>query len=271
MLGPKDHPPLPRAKPSVVAAKLVAGTAAAAVEAAEPRSTEPLRILITRRTQRDRMIDVQHMLASMGFLETQDFDGTFGALTARAIKAFQKANDMPETGAFTDDLVKKVYEVAGRGEPPAGHLFVRQKFASVFNTPVGFRNPDAPLGTHVFTVMNFAPGDTKAEWMAISLRDDDDPMAALDRIEIPDDIRRKISERLTPGSTLIIAETAINSATLPKGADFLVWDTSKPATVQRASVSSDGVSPKPRKKRRVTTQRRPTYTRSYDRRGPWPF
>jgi hypothetical protein len=119
--------------------------------------------------------------------------------------------------------------------------------------------------------MNFAPGDTKAEWMAISLRDDDDPMAALDRIEIPDDIRRKISERLTPGSTLIIAETAINSATLPKGADFLVWDTSKPATVQRASVSSDDVSPRPRKKRRVTTQRRPTYTRSYDRRGPWPF
>jgi len=132
----------------------------------------------------------------------------------------------------------------------------------VFDTPVNFRNPDEPLGTHLFTVMNFQPGDTKAQWIAISLQDEDDPKAVLDRIEIPEDVRRNISERLTPGSSLIVAETAINSATLPKGADFLVWDTSKPATVQRASVSPQA-TPRPRKK--VTTQRRvqPTYTRRY--------
>jgi L,D-transpeptidase catalytic domain/Putative peptidoglycan binding domain len=264
MLTADDHPPVPPMKPSVTAAKLVAGAAAAAVEAAEPRSTAPLRVLVTRRTDRDRMRDVQYLLASMGHLELQNFDGTFGRQTADAIKAFQKSQEMPETGAFTDELVQKVYEVAGKKEPAGGHLFVRQEFASVFDAPVGFRNPDDKLGTHVFTVMNFAPGDTKAQWMAISLKDDDDPMAVLDRLEIPDDIRQNISERLTPGSTLIIADTAINSATLPKGADFLVWDTSKPATVQRASV-------KPRvKKRRVTTQRRKTP--SYVRRNPgWPF
>ncbi len=58
------------------------------------------------------------MLSSMGYLEPQNFDGTFGSLTARAIKAFQKANEMPETGAFTDDLAKKLYAVAGKDEPP---------------------------------------------------------------------------------------------------------------------------------------------------------
>ena len=272
MMGPADHPPLPRAKPPVIAAKLVSGTAAAAVEAAEPRSTAPLRVLITRRTQRDRMIEVQYMLSSMGYLDVQDFDGTFGKLTANATKAFQKANDMPETGAFTDDVVKKIYEVAGKGEPPVGHLFVRQEFASVFDTPVSFRNPDEPLGTQVFTVMNFAPGDTKAQWMAIGMRDSDDPTAVLDRLVIPDDLRQNISERLTPGSSLIIADTAINSATLPRGADFLVWDTSKSSKVQQANASGDDVAPQPRKKRRVTTQRRstPAYTRSYQR-NPWPF
>jgi len=269
MMAPEAHPPVPAMKPSVTAAKLVAGAAAAAIEAAEPLSTAPLRVLVTRRTQRDRMRDVQYILASMGYLETQNFDGTFGRQTATAIKAFQKANDVPLTGAFTDDVVKKIYEVVGKDEPPTAHLFVRQEFASVFDTAVSVRNPDEPLGTHVFTVMKFAPGDTKAQWMAISLKNEDDPSAVLDRLEIPEDVRQNISERLTPGSSLIIADTAINSATLPKGADFLVWDTSKSAKVQQASVE-----PRPRKKkRRATTQRRstPTYTQRYQRNPGWPF
>jgi peptidoglycan hydrolase-like protein with peptidoglycan-binding domain len=260
MAAPAGPPPLPPAKPSVVAAKLVAGAAAAAAQAAEPRSTAPLRVLVTRRTQRDRMIGVQYILASMGHLEVQDFDGTFGRQTASAIKDFQKAHGLPETGAFTDDVVQKIYEVAGKEEPPTAQLFVRQEFASVFDTPVTLRNPDEPLGTHVFTVMNFTPGETKAQWMAVSLKDDDDPSAVLDRIEIPEDVRQNISERLTPGSSFIIADTAINSATLPKGADFLVWDTSKPAKVHNASVD---VQPRPRKTRRATTRRRapaPTYS-----------
>jgi L,D-transpeptidase catalytic domain/Putative peptidoglycan binding domain len=268
------HPPLPAAKPSVIAAKLVAGAAAAGVEAAEPRSTAPLRILITRRTQRDRMIDVQYMLSSMGYLEPQDFDGTFGNQTANAIKAFQKANNLPETGAFTEDLVKKVYEVAAKGTPPDGHLFVRQQFSKVFDTPVSFRDPGKPLGTHLFTVMNFAPGDTKAQWMSFNLQGDDSA-AVLDRLEIPDDVRQKISERLTPGSSLIVADTAINSATLPRGADFLVWDTGT-ARVQKASITADDdVAPQP-KKRRYRSITRGTndgiYARRYRRNYPgWPF
>jgi len=118
-------------------------------------------------------------------------------------------------------------------------------------------------------VMKFAPGDTKAQWMAISLQNDDDPMAVLDRLEIPEDVRQNISERLTPGSSLIIADTAINSATLPKGADFLVWDTSKSAKVQQASVEPRSQ----KKRRRATRQRRstPTYAERYQRSPRWPF
>jgi peptidoglycan hydrolase-like protein with peptidoglycan-binding domain len=269
LTSPNGHPPIPLAKPSVMVAKLVAGAAAAAVEAAEPRSNEPLRILVTRSTKRDHLRDAQYVLSSLGYLELQDFDGTFGRQTIDAIKAFQKANGMPETGAFTDDLEAKIYEVAGKDTPPDGHLFVRQKFASVFDAPVSFRNPDEPLGTQVFTVMNFAPGDTKAQWMAIGLRDGQNPTAVLDRLVIPDDVRQNISERLTPGSSLIVADTAINSATLPKGADFLVWDTSKSAKVQRVSDSGNDVAPQPRRKRRVYSQpQRPTYQRRFQ---GWPF
>jgi hypothetical protein len=265
-------PPALPVKLSATAIKLGAGAAAAAIEAAEPRSTAPLRILVTRSTKRDRMIGVQYILASMGFLEVQNFDGTFGRKTAQAIKAFQNANNMAPTGAFTDDVVERIYDAADKKEPPTGHLFVRQEFDAVFDTPVHFRNPDAKLGTHLFTVMNFGPDDTKAQWMAVSLKGDDDPSIVLDRIVIPDDVRQNISVRLTPGSSLVIADTAINSATLPKGADFLVWDNSQPAKVHRASVAK----PRARKRRRVTTQRRvaPTQARRarrYYRRPGWPF
>jgi peptidoglycan hydrolase-like protein with peptidoglycan-binding domain len=239
--------------------RLKAGARAAAVEAADPISQEPLRILVTRRTTRDRTVDLQYILSDMGYLEPQNFDGTRGPATIRALKAFQKDNEMPVTGAFTDDVFKKVYEVAGKEEPAEGQLFVRQKFASVFSTPVSFSNPEKPLGTHLFTIMHFEPGATQAEWTAISLNDEETAETVLDRIEIPDDVRQRISERLTPGSSLIVADTAINSAALPKGADFLVWDTSKGATVQRASTSPS------RQVRQRTTTRRPSYTRERSR------
>jgi len=254
-------PPEPDAAPSIVAAKLDAGAKATAILAAEPRSTAPLRILVTRRTQRDRIIGVQQLFAEMGYLTPQNFDGTLGKATVSAIKDFQKANGMPETGAFTDELVKKVYEVAGKGEPPAGHLFVRQEFSRVFDAPVSFRDPETPLGTHIFTAMNFAPGDTKTRWTAISLQGDD-ASSALDRLEIPNDLRQKISERLTPGSSLIIGDTAINSATLPKGADFLVWAKDTPAKITAASVDGDLSDPQPKRKKKSRNVRRDNYNYS---------
>jgi hypothetical protein len=246
--------PADDAPPSVVETKLDAGAKAAAIQAAEPRSTAPLRILVTRRTQRDRIIGVQRILSDLGYLEPQDFDGTLGKATAVAIKAFQKANNMQETGAFTDDLVKKVYEVAGKGEPPVGHIFVRQEYARVFDAPVGLTNPDEPLGTHVYTAMNFAPSDTKVQWMAVTVQGGT-PEEALDRIQIPDDIRQRISERLTPGSTLIIGDTSINSATLPKGGDFVVLAKySSPKTA--ANSASDDGDDQPVKRKKTRSIRR---------------
>jgi len=249
------------ATPTISQAKLGAGAKAAAIQAAEPRSTAPLRILVTRRTQSDRIIGVQKLLAEMGYLEAQNFDGTLGKATANAIKTFQRNNGMAETGTFNDELVRKVYAVAGKGEPPVGHLFVRQEFGRLFDGPVSFKDPETPLGTHIFTALNFAPGATKTQWMTISLQGDDST-AVLDRIEIPAELRQKIAERLTPGSSLIIGDTAINTATLTKGSDFLVWAKDTPGKITSASLDTDATDPKPRKKKRNTV-RRNTYDYSY--------
>lgn len=256
--------PAADAIPSVVETKLDAGTKAAAVQAAEPRSTAPLRILVTRRTQRDRIIGVQRILAQLGYLEQQDFDGTLGTATAKAIKAFQKANNMSESGAFTDDLVKNVYQVAGKGEPPMGHIFVRQEYGRVFDAPVDLVNPDEPLGTHVYTAMKFTPGDTKTRWMAVTVQGGS-PEEALDRIKIPDDVRERISERLTPGSTLIIGDTSINSASLPKGGDFVVLAKySSPKTAANSGAHSGGDDQPVKKKRKTVRRNNYNYSFGYN-------
>jgi uncharacterized protein YjbI with pentapeptide repeats/peptidoglycan hydrolase-like protein with peptidoglycan-binding domain len=194
----------------------------------------PLRILVTRQTPRDRLIGAQYILSSMGYLTRQNFDGTFGNATAAAIKAFQRANGLPENG-FNDEFLNKVYEVAGRPAPPEGHLFVRQGFSRVFDVPVAFREPSQPLGTHFYAALPFAPGDTKARWVAFSW-EGGDAAQALDRLEIPDDVRREISLRLTPGSSLIVADTSVDSAILPEGDDFLVWANEEPAKVKPPKV-----------------------------------
>src|SRR5262249_19891858 len=138
----------------------------------------------------------------MGYLVPQKFSGRVGPETVDAIKAFQKANGVRETGRFSDDLTKQVYKAAGKEEPPEGHLFVRQQYRPVLDVPISFRNPEQPLGTHLFTAL-FAAEETKARWMAIGL-EGDDSVRVLDRIEIPTDIRQRIAEKLTPGSSLIV-------------------------------------------------------------------
>ena len=256
----------PDLPPPAAAAKVNAGVDAAAVQAAEPRSDKPLRMLLTRRTNRDRIIGVQNIFASLGYLPQQNFDGTLGKATITAIKAFQKANGMTENGVFNEELVKKVYEVAGKGEPPAGHLYVRQEFDDVFDLPVSFRNPEEPLGTHVYIALNFAPGDTKIRWVTLDVTDGAGPAVPLDRLEIPEDVRQKISERLTPGSTFIVADTSINSAGLPKGGDFVVLARSTGAKI---SMTDEEPVARPKPRRRVNTFARRNYFDNSWGPAPW--
>ena len=185
-----------------------------------------------------------------------------GKATITAIKAFQKANGMPETGAFNEELVKKVYEVAGKGEPPAGHLYVRQEFDDVFDTPVSFRNAGGAARHPCLYRAEFRPrrhqdqmGDARRHRMARR------PLARSTASRFPEDVRQKISERLTPGSTFIVADTSINSANLPKGGDFVVLARSTGAKI---SMTDEEPVAKPKPRRRANTFARRNY---YD--NPW--
>ena len=249
----------------------VAGAAEGDVQtrAASFRSDAPLRMLVTRRTAHDRVMAVQYMLADLGYLARQNFIGNLGPATGNAIRAFQKANGLQATGAFTDELVSQVYRAAGQTEPPEGHLFVRQGFKRVFDLPISFRDPKASLGTHVFTVVKREGDEAKPEWMAVSL-EGGEAAAALDRIDIPDAVRRSIAPRLTPGSTLIVADRSEYSAILPEGDDFLVSTAeqakAEDAKVEQTSAGPDEVAPVKAKiaKKRPARAAPVAKTRSYD-------
>jgi len=250
----------------------------------DAESATPLRMLITRRTPRDRIIGTQYVLASLGYLRRQNFTGRLGPETMAAIKAFQKANSLKVTGNFSEDVAKAIYRSAGKSDPPPGHLYVRQDFRQVFDFPVDFLNTKQSLGTHMFTAMKSPSGGANIAWMAISL-EGDDSRRVLDRIEIPDDVRKQISERLTPGSTLIVADDSSHSAILREGDDFIVSSNEEPIEVVAEPRKPKAPAKVTKAKRRqakpatvgsprVQTRKAPPPRRSYrpaPHRGFWSF
>ena len=217
------------------------GDEAAADEAKPAPSISPIRILVTRRTGRERMLDVQQVLFELGY-EPGDIDGYVGSDTTKAIKKFQSAVGIAANGVISDALIEALYRAAGKGRVHQGHIYVRQDFKSVFDAPVTIHEPDKLLGTHVMTVMHFENDATEARWLALSLKhrarksrrsrsakkvatapvaaSNNTVSQALDRIEIPNDIRIRISQMLRPGSSLVISDKGLGPET-GKGTDFI--------------------------------------------------
>lgn len=218
----------------------------------DEKSAKPVRILVTRRTGRELFMEVQRMLNELSF-GAGDVDGWMGPDTAQAIRRFQATYGMEKNGMMSPELVTKLYEVLGRGEPLNGHLYVRQNFKPVFDVPVLIKGGDQPLGSHVVTAMHFEPGAERTRWLGITLKKGSGKNAtygrsakkkkkqdvndvvlteapeqpssledALDRMVIPDDVRQRISLMLTPGSSLAISNNGISRETTPKGTDFVL-------------------------------------------------
>jgi lipoprotein-anchoring transpeptidase ErfK/SrfK len=217
----------------------------------EKVSTSPVRILVTRRTGKELFKDMQRLLNELSF-GAGDVDGYMGPDTAKAIRRFQATYGLQANGFASDELIKKLYEVSGQDAPMNGHLYVRQDFNPVFDVPVRISGGETPLGSHMFTAMHFEPNASETRWLAVTLKKGSGSNAAygrsakkkkkpvddivltetapqpatadeaLSRIEIPKNIRTRIAEMLTPGSSLAVTNDGISRETTPKGSDFIV-------------------------------------------------
>ncbi len=131
----------------------------------------------------------------------------------------------------------------------SGKLYVKQGFTSLFEAPVTITDPGQAWGTHVFTVMDIKDG--KANWNVMSIpsgyaraasrherkgskreraaareRERQEqraaalagaptPAEALAHFQLAPDAIQRISELLTPGSSMIVSDNALSDETGP--------------------------------------------------------
>jgi L,D-transpeptidase catalytic domain len=159
----------------------------------------------------------------------------------------QQVTDLQASGSMQAAVVpRKVLPISVFVSRKSSKLFVRQGFTPLFDIPVRIQDPEQSLGTHVFTVMGLQNEDERLRWTVVSMPEKslpapskrrerskqiveitppasspDKASAALDRIEIPQDVVERISELLTPGSALIVSDYGISEET-GKDTDFIV-------------------------------------------------
>ena len=138
-----------------------------------------------------------------------------------------------------------------------GKLYVRQGWKPLFEAAVSFAHPEQPIGTHVYTAMGMKPSGAALRWTVVSIPSDtrraaerkiadnvhkglgrrprhdyaDKPVAfatpvrsasaALDRIVMPQELIDRISEMITPGSSLIVSDNRLSDET-GEYTDFIV-------------------------------------------------
>ncbi len=133
-------------------------------------------------------------------------------------------------------------------------LYLRQDFEPLFDVPVTIAGPESPLGTHVFTALEFTgPEHTILRWNVVSLPGDppkrvryveerrdrhgrvrrreieeeragdtpspQTPAQVLARIEIPPEVSDAIAQMIVPGSALIVSDQGLGDET-GEGTDF---------------------------------------------------
>lgn len=251
----------------------------AAGEAGEP----PLRVLISRRTRSDISSDIQRLLNRLGF-DAGVVDGTIGPDSRAAIRRFQAAHDMAETGTPDDPFIKALYRAAGLDAPQTGRIAIRRDFEPLFEASFALSEPDKPLGTHLLVTSRFDATAGSTQWNGFTLPNrigpgnralygidkeasDDVALAdTLDRIDIPDWLAARIAMLLTPGSSILIADNRTERYTGWK-TDFTVVtreSTSPPIRVAKRkkrksrAQSSRRIATQVRAERRI--QRRPLST-----------
>jgi len=176
------------------------------------------------------------------------------ASAKQALVDSQKASRKAD--ARTVELKARIVEMGRRQETVSvfislkdQRLYVRQALRPVFDVPIEIRNPDSPIGTHVFVAAPPSDGRTGLRWTAVSLPVEQPPKpariakvrrasqietgsigaaipaenaaGALSRVLIPGEVLDLISDRVWAGASVIISDRGINHQT-GTGTDFII-------------------------------------------------
>ena len=172
---------------------------------------------------------------------------------AKSPAAFNAVEAWKRTVAASEAAATLVGEASRRGEQVSvfisrkeGRIFIRQDWKEVWEAPVTIRDPDRPIGTHVYTAVEAAADGSSMRWTAMSMPPEaqsaetrgrgakDKPAqsdaaaatpetaaGALDRIELPEGARERIAELLWSGGSLIVSDNP-RSGEMSEYSDFIV-------------------------------------------------
>lgn len=99
-----------------------------------------------------------------------------------------------------------VRRTTGKPWPDGGEVFD----ASI-EVPITIRDPDQPIGTHIFTAM--ANSGSGLRWSAVTIEGGDNASNALDRITFPQDVLDRIAPSALPRSSIIISDEPLSRET----------------------------------------------------------
>lgn len=164
-----------------------------------------------------------------------------GAKSAERLRT-QAANEARAAERLTDPISVFVSRRTGR-------LYIRQGRVAVTDMPISIREPQRPIGTHVFTAVEATNGGRNVAWTIVTVqapggsrtttveaggkgrRAAPPPAAepssvahgtaALDRIEFPAEALARVTPYLQPGSSLIVSDLGPSVET-GQGTDFVV-------------------------------------------------
>ena len=174
---------------------------------------------------------------------------------ASAEAAFKAADAEHKAAAgAAREAIRKLSPVSVFVSLNAKKIYIRQDMEQIYEGDVTIRDPDQPIGTHIFTAVDYQPGGRDMKWNVVSIagRQAGEPekssgmnrnsrnasvpsiptdaaaaTAALDRVEIPKETAEHISELVLPGSSLIVSDEAAHKET-GKATDFIVLLSGEP-------------------------------------------
>jgi peptidoglycan hydrolase-like protein with peptidoglycan-binding domain len=226
--------------------------------AALPKEQQPIKILITRPSQKSKILAVQKMLNMLGY-NVGALDGMAGTQMRAAIKTYQTVHGLKPNGEPTAQFISSVYKTMNEKEP-TGWIYVRRNFKPLFDAPVEIAEPDMALGTHFLQAVHANPAQNSIDWYGVTLENyiggkasrrlgitsTPDTMAvdaadqAFARVSIAPELRARIETVLGNGSSITITDTGTESKTTD-GTDFITVtkDTSRSDNSYNGDFSSD--------------------------------
>ncbi len=186
--------------------------------------------------------------AETALSEVRTREATKSSAAFASVEAYKQATALAEAAdKLVDEADRRREQVSVLISRKEGKIFIRQNWTEVWEAPVTIRDPERPIGTHVYSAIEPAADGSSMRWIAISMPGEsqsgdqrrakdkskstvaetpastpETAAGALDRIELPEGARERIADLLWTGGSLIVSDQPRSPEMSENATDFIV-------------------------------------------------